>query len=511
MLNIIQPLLSDMQKEIKRSFLDDLNNRERARQDGYIKARQYYDGIHNTQLTDRMREFLHIDVEQDFTANYCPTVVNAKADRLKVTGLKVEDDEQAEILWSWWRKNRMDRKQGIVHLTAGRDGDSFVLVEWDKEANMPRFNYEPAFASEGVMVYYSEERRDEIKFASKHWQIKHGGDAGTTSRLNLYFPDRIEKYISKHDISSGDWMPFNKEDEIDSIEEGHIGMAGVSWWTDTRKEGGNPLGIPIVHFKNNDTGESFGTSDLAKVMPIQDAVNKSLIDVLAASDSEGFGQLIGYGTLKWESMKTGGGAITATTLKKGDANLERLEAGDPSNLMAVYNNMVIEIARITGTPLSYFQQTGHVAAEGTMKQQEISLVSQVEKSQTDFGNSWEDCFIIARRLSNAFSDNNPELDEDQIIDTVWEEAESRNDKVQAETLSIKVDKLGVSKEQAQLEMGYDSVERASFTRANLRETALAIRGRMAIVPVNNDNETAAQNLNQTENEEANETNGTGAT
>lgn len=500
----LQPYNQVFTQAVQQSYLDSLRNRERANMEQYIKAREYYDGIHNTQLTDRMREFLGWHRDSDFTVNYCPMVVNAKADRLKVTGFEIEDNpETQDTCWKWWRKNRLDRKQNIVHHTTVNDADTFVLIEWDDEADIPRFHHEPAFAGDGMMVYYSEERRDEIEFASKSWRIEHGANAGKMRRLNLYFSDRIEKYVSHDDENAGRYMPYDDPDDpTQVIMPGYLGQTAVNWWTDNGKESGKPLGVPVVHFKNNDTGDGFGTSQLANVMPIQDALNKAMIDLLSTMDTEAFGLLVGTGTDAWADVKVGPGAVASVNKDKNLADLKRLQGTDPTGLLNVYNALVMEIARVSGTPLSYIQSSGQVAAEGTMKQQEIALVTQVEKAQTDFGNCWEDCMMIAIRLHNAFSDS-PEIDTDIIIDTVWEQAESRNDKEQAETLAIKVSALGVSEEQAQVEMGYDAIQIASFERAKRRSQALAIRTQANTFsnapPTDEDN---AQTLTQTETEQA---------
>jgi hypothetical protein len=498
MLNAYPDFIRTIANPIQNSFMQSLMERETARQQAYIQAREYYDGIHKTQLTDRMRQFLQAKHDTNFNVNYCPMVVNAFADRLKVTGFETESDLK-DTLWTWWRKNRMDRIQGIVHRAAARDADTFVLVEWDNVAQLPRFYHEPAFTGEGVMVYYSEERRDDIEFATKTWQIKYGSGTGKMTRKNLYYADRIEKYVGHSDITYGNWQPF--EDENTTVMPGRLGNAGVVWWTDNGTESGEPLGVPIVHFKHDDNGDGYGTSRLSNVMPIQDAVNKSMIDLLANMDVAGFGLLVGTGTEAWTQAKVGPGAIAAVSVKSSEADLKRLAGENPEGLLAVYNALVMEIGRVSGTPLSYFQTTGHVAAEGTMKQQEIALVTQVEKAQTDFGNSWEDCFNIARRLHNAFS-TEAALDEDEIIDTVWTQAESRNDKEQAELLAIRVGQLGVSEEQAQTEMGYDADDIAAFKRAAMRKQALALRqaATMAQQP-QNDN----QNMTQTENEETDDT------
>lgn len=482
---------------VQESYVQDLINRGRARSADYIRAREYYDGVHRTQLTSRTREFLNLKADAEFNVNYCPTVVNAKADRLSVSGFDTDDKTQADILWKWWRKNRMDRTQGIVHRASIRDGDAFVLVEWDNVAQMPRFYFEPAYAGDGVMVYYSEERRDDIQFASKHWRIQHGENAGKMRRINLYFPDRIEKYISHDDVALGNWMPYMDDETVQL--PGKLGNCGCVWFTDTGTETGKALGIPIIHFKHNDNGDCYGTSHLANVMPVQDVLNKSMIDLIGAMDVAGFGLLVGTGA-DWTATRVGPGAIVSVNTPASEASLTRLAGDDPAGLLAVYNALVMEIARVSGTPLSYFQSSGQVAAEGTMKQQEVALVSQVKKSQIDYGNAWEDVLTMARRLYNVYGQGGEGvMDEDELIDTVWDEAESRNEMEQAQTLSVKVGQLGVSEEQAQTEMGYDATQIAAFKREKMRKQAMAIRSFAGTPSPVGQQQAAQQNMTQTEN------------
>lgn len=485
---------------VQQSYVDDLMRRERARMNEYIKAREYYDGIQNSQMTDRHRQYLRVTQDVEFTVNYCSLVVNAKADRLKVTAFETEDESE-QMLWEWWRKNRADKLQGIVHKAAVRDGDAFVLVEWDNNAKLPRFYFEPAYAGDGVMVYYSDERRTEIEFASKHWQIRYGPSTGKKRRLNLYFPDRIEKYISNDDQNAGQWLPFEDENnKANEIGLGRLGQTAITWWTDTGAKDGEPLGIPIIHFKNGESGDCYGTSHLANVMPIQDAVNKSMLDLLGAMDTAGFPLLVGLGTTDWVDLKVAPGAIAAVNQAPSEASLSRLEGTDPQGLLNVYNSLVMEIGRVSGTPLSYFQSTGHVASEGTMKQQEIALITQVKQTQVDFGNSWEDVMIVARRLHNVFGDGE-KLDPDVLIDTIWQDAETRNDKLLAETLAIEVGQLGVSEEQAQIKLGYNATERLDMAREKKKQQTIAIREMARNNAMNNpQNNSDDQTLNQTENQ-----------
>jgi hypothetical protein len=486
MLNIMKPYQRQLMDAERQAYVQDLMNKERAHMEDYLLYREYYDGRQKTQVTERVRQFLNIQADADFTVNYCPIVVNAKADRLKVKGFETED-KQSEIFWDWWRKSRMDKQSGQVHRGAIRDADSFVLVEWDNVTKTPRFYHEPAYAGDGIMVYYSEERRNEIKFASKQWRCNHGMNAGKERRLNLYFSDRIEKYISKDDIAYGRYLPY--EDEETTVERGHLGLCGMVRWVDRM---GLPLGIPVVHFKNDDDGDGFGRSQLANVIPLQDVLNKTMIDLIATMDVEGFALLVGYG-MDWSSAKVGPGAIVSSSKSPQEAKLERLLGTNPVGMLAAYSAIVMEIARVSGTPLSYFQTSGQVAAEGTMKQQEITLISQVEKTQTDFGNSWEDVMTIARRLYNTFGQGG--MKEDVLIDTLWEKAESRNAKEETEIAVMKVEKLQIPASQVQLELGYEAKDVARFERLKLKADALAIKQQAQLAAQN----PQANNLNQTEN------------
>ena len=103
------------------------DGRDTDREDRYRAYREYYDGDHDTQLSDRQRQYLQLKVGEEFNGNYCPIVVDALVERLTVTGFETDEAAQ-EVFWEWWKLSRMDHQQGIVHTAAVRDGDSFVLL-----------------------------------------------------------------------------------------------------------------------------------------------------------------------------------------------------------------------------------------------------------------------------------------------------------------------------------------------------------------------------------------------
>jgi len=336
---------------------------------------------------------------EEFNSNYCPIVVDALAERLRVTGFDCGDDEElAEQLWDWWVANRGDALQGIAHTAAGRDGDTYVLVDWNEDDAIPRLRHQAAYdGTEGIKVHYNRETR-EIAFASKRWRIEseNPGQAGKVRRLNLYYPNRIEKYISNQDAFEGAWLKYAESES--------------AWPIPWENKAGEPLGVPIIHFKNG-------------------------------ADANGLSLAPG----SWVAVEDAG--------VDSPVSIGQLEAADLTGVIELKDSFVTEIARVSRTPLSYFQSSGQRPAEGTLKQEEVGLVARAEDRQVGFGNAWEDCLRLGIRLYNTFGEGG--LDEDATISTQWDDPQTRNEKEHLETLTMKA-KLDVPHETLWAEMGYDA-------------------------------------------------------
>lgn len=440
------------------SYLAWLFDREATTQEAYTQYREYYDGDQDTLLTDRQKEFLELKAGQEFNLNVCPIVVDSLAERLVVTGFDAGD--QGQTLWEWWTKNRMDAESGITHTAAVRDGDAYVIVGYDNEEKYPTFTFEMACASgEGVKVHYSRENRKKILFASKRWRTEQGPDKGKLRRLNLYFEDHIEKYYSHSDEKEGNWLPYVKDEDAEE-KDGTLGKCGWQWWTETGREGGKPLGVPVVHFKNRDQGYDRGQSELKDVLPLQNAANKSVLDLVASADISGFPIFVGLGDKGWGDQTIGPGWVLTTSQEPTKADLKKIGAEDLRPLIAIKDSFMIDVARITRTPLSNFQISGQMPAEGAEKQREAGLVAKVENRQVTFGNAYEDMMKIARRLHNAFG-TGEKLDEEEQISTQWKDAQTRNELALLQTLQIKAE-LGVPTKQLWREMGYNDEQIEEF-------------------------------------------------
>lgn len=439
----------DAATTVRISFLQWLLRQDDDRRQWYGAFREYYDGIHDTQLSSRQRAFLEVKLNEEFNLNYCAVVVDALAERLNVTGFTtsavvetIGDDGKpqtrdfmAETMWQWWQANRMDAAQGVAHTAGIRDGDAYVITEWDDDNKRPRWSVEQAFdGADGVEIRYSSERRQEPAYAIKYWRIE--GDnptsAGYVRRMNVYYPDRVEKYISDQRNKSGDWS-----------------LIETSAWVDAD---GQPLGIPVAHFRNRDQGYNYGQSELVNVIPPQNALNKTVIDLIASADTSGFRIMYMLGDDP-SSLSVAPGAIVYSAKPPNMVTFGALEGSNPAPLIDLKDSFAIDIARVSRTPLSYFQISGQRAAEGTLKQEEQGLVSKARKCQVDFGNAWEDAMRMGVKLAVTYG-NGAGLDPKAMISTVWNEPQTRDELALMQQLQIKRQALQVPVDVLWGEAGY---------------------------------------------------------
>lgn len=429
---------------------------EASIQDIVTLARRYYDGDHILYMTKRQKAWLNEHGGKvKFTVNHCPTVVDALVERLKVLGFRVPDnDEAARLLWRWWNLARMDAVQIETHRAAARDGEAFLLVSWNADEQRPNLEFHPRFVStasggDGYGVWIEYPNSDYLlrpTRAFKQWQ--EYDDAGrVTLRRTVYYPERIEKQI----WTGGGWTAYQPD--------------GEDWPLPWLDRAGKPLGIPLAHFRNPAL-----KSDLYDMIPLQDALNKQWLDILATSDMTGFAMLAFFGFAPTtdgkepaadlsNALQVAPGQVFGTMKPPGDAAVQKIEPSSTTPLLEVEERIVLRIAGVTDTPVSRFSVTRQIAAENTLKQQEIPLISKANERQTLYGNAWEDAMKLAVRLGATFGGVTlPELAE---VSTIWKNPETRDDTQDVEN-AAKKKLLGVPVAQLLTEIGYTPAEIADF-------------------------------------------------
>lgn len=447
------------------AFMAAQSDEEEDYQADVLQARRYDGGQQFVALTDRLREFLGGDAANDqedwkrLRLNICRIVLTAVVDKLIVSGF--DSDEHAggdgtkpaaAYAARLWQLNRMDAKQRKVHEDALRDSESFVIVDWDNTKARPRFTPHQRFVDisagtgafanvgDGCRAYYRNDDPDQdLLFVTKRWtEVSYpAGQRATRQRLTVYYPDRIEKYAG---------IPGAWQKTVDNDAE--------PWpipWLDRR---GRPLGIPVAHFRSSAGMEA------REAWPIQNAINKSFVDLMAESDMAAFRILLAFG---WKPVDENGNPLTIQpgvwqgTATPG-ASAQAIPGGDLSQFLNVIDSLLLKAATVTDTPVERFITTKQVQSEGAQKEQHAPLLNKARARQGELGNAWEDVMQIAVRLENTFGKGG--LPEDATLQTSWEPLEARDEKAVLEqaqlrkALGMPIDLIadGLGLTQAQIEL-----------------------------------------------------------
>lgn len=414
---------------------------------------------------------------------------------------KAPEEILAELCDTWWQKNRMDASQDWLYQAALRDRESFIIVGYDAEEERPSLSYDFAYdGTAGVKAHNVPGTYNKLAFASKRWVVDGGAGAGKMRRLNLYFPNRIEKWVNKANpdgkYSEAFWQPLYPDPDdptvkLVTVKDGEkTYQAAVAWWTDNGEESGKPLGVPVIPFRNRDDGTGRGLSEIDNAIPFQDGINKFFLDLMAAGDMTGFGMYWTNGQGPDGGFKVYPGAMLPVTPfdnDSGSAQIGALPAGDLSQLIAGLNAIVGLMAGVTGTPQSRFTPSVVRPSADTQKQEESPLVSKVKGLQKVWGNSWEDVMQMALKVERTFGSSSVPDTEGLTISTQWKDAEIRNEAEHINTIATKVEKLKVPVEQGWQEAGYSADQIRDFKAEKEKREAYALeiqRASVNLLPAN---------------------------
>lgn len=420
----------------------------------YRVCENYYRGKHQLAFaTEKFRNAFG-DLFRAFADNLCPAVCDAVSDNLQVKGFGVEKGPEkltkdaAEI----WETNRMDQRAGEVHLEAVRAGDAFVIV-WPGTDGRPVIYPQEACA---CTIRYDLEQPGTVLWAAKFWRT-----ADLKLRANLYYPDRIEKYITPNQHPNG--IPDRGANFI-QFEAEFKGKKEP--WPLTNEFGV----VPLFHFPNNASVGQMGNSELVPVIPLQDALNKAVLDMMVAMEFAAFRQrwATGIELTIGEDGKPQSPFIPGVeriwTAESEQAKFGQFDATDLEEFLKVQNDFRLEIARVSATPLHYLMlQQGSVTSGEALKALEKRHVKKVKDRMITFGNVWEDVMTFALQISTGRSNLR--------LSTTWADPFGPTEKELLDSLILK-QSLGASEEQVLSEAGYGAADITRMQRQNAaRRTA----------------------------------------
>jgi len=403
----------------------------------------YDEGRHRLLFaTDKYRNTFG-DLFREFADNLCDDVVDGITDRLQITSWASSDQGVNAAADAVWTRNQGEARTGAVHRNGFREGDGFTIVQTDQENRARIYRQKPT----QMAVRYSTERPDEMDLAAKVWK------AGKRYRVNLYYPDRTEKYASRGLgadgglpkaaafvlLRAGD--PALQQDEEGITEHGD--------------------GIPVFHYPNGELS-AYGRSILAGVIPLQDGLNKSVADMLVSMESRALPQRWATGVQVERDPVTGQekdpfkdagpGSVWRTGAK--EAGFGEFSAADVAQFLSVTDFFKIEAARKGAMPQHgvtlHSGQSGSFPSGVALLVAEGRTVKLARDRQRDWGTEHRREMAYAVNLELG-----TQAVTAQDLDLDWAPPETRDMKALLEELAMKKD-LGVPLERLLVEAGYSS-------------------------------------------------------
>lgn len=379
---------------------------------------------------------------QEFADNLCDDVVDGITDRLQITGWSSTDKALNAAVDEVWSRNQGESRAGAVHRNGFREGDGFTIVQTDPDNRARIYRQRPT----QMAVRYSTERPDEMELAAKVWK-----DAPRKRyRVNLYYEDRIEKYASRGMGAEGG-LP--KSAAFTLMQAGDPGLSADD-------ESGLVVrtmpGIGVFHYPNGELSE-YGRSILAGVIPLQDAHNKSIADLLVTMESRALPERWASGIQVEFDPVTGNerdpfkdrgpGAMYRTGAK--DATFGEFSAADVSQFLDVARFFKAEAYRKGAMP-PYMDDAAAFPSGVALLVAEGRTVKLARDRQRDWGTEHKREMAYAVNLDQGTTDVTAD-----DVDLTWMPPETRDMKALLEELAMKKD-LGVPARQVLLEAGYDT-------------------------------------------------------
>jgi hypothetical protein len=398
-------LASTERRTVPEQLRDVLLEALAARQSKLARYDAYYRGEHKLLFaTIKFRETFGM-LFQSFSDNWCDLVVDASAERLRVDGFRFGgDDASADTeAWDLWQANALDAESELAHTEAIKLGCAYALVGPD-DGGAPTIQLEPP-STAIVLVDPAQGRKRlaGLRDWVDEWGVEH---------CVLYLPTDV--------------IWWTRADERKA-------------WTEDVGSGRNPLGVvPLVPLPNMPTlRDRQGRSDIERVIPVQDAINKLCSDMIVASEFAAFPQrwVTGVDIPRYpEGDPNAGqplpsftsqflaGAGTVFADEHESARFGNFQVSDLGIYVRAIEMFIQHVAAQTRTPPHYLLGAmGSFPSGESLKATETGLVAKVKRKQLSFGEGWEE----AIRLAFAVAGDTERASSNEL-ETIWMNPESRS-------------------------------------------------------------------------------------
>jgi len=402
-----------------------------TRRDAYKHAESYYEGANPEVFLDQRWYRLFKNAALDFRFNYSKTVVDSVLNRLEINQVLTTSEDAQNYIDQIWEQTDLKLDINEIHRNALVYGDCYAIV-WPDSNGTLAIDYNSPLTT---AVVYDQENPRIKSFAAKMWQITEA-DGRKTIKLNLYYPDRIEKYAGMGEIenlTAGNGSQFVLIETVNNP------------WNE----------VPVFHFR---TYKQYGKPEHADAFGPQDAINKLIATHMLTVDYQGAPQryALSNGGVSAElddfaddanarenlgALKNGPGELWYL---QGVTQVGQFQPADPDTFTKPVLEFVNAMAAITSTPTHYFVKGSYIPSGQALRVAEAPLFKKVLNRQLAFGSTWRDLFKFMFRVEGVVAE----------VEIKWTNPESI-DSLENWDIAVRKRSVGMPVEQILLELGYD--------------------------------------------------------
>lgn len=366
-----------------------LAEKHSARLASLRKYLNYYEGDQDLSFASEKFKEHFGGMLKELSVNICGVIVQAMVERMKVQGISVPTNEEDpnkpqrafdEDAWAMWQRNSLDARSQEHHTGTATTGYGYMTVWGDGDDRAVITVEDPL----QMIVAYGSGTPRRRAAALKRWIDEWTGFEFAT----LYLPDTIHRFKSTNASQQVNGVySFQPAQDVSWVPRGDEAEQVID----------NPLGaVPVVEFLNDPTVRGEGRSEIASIIPIQDAINKLVCDMILASEFAAWPQRVLMGV---EPIIDKDGKPVAPfkasidrvwALGNENAKAMQFQAADLTNYVKSKESLLQDAAFISRTPRHYFMQSGQAPSGDSIKGGETGLVAKVKDRQVPHSESYEE-------------------------------------------------------------------------------------------------------------------------
>lgn len=438
-------------------------------QPAYEQAECMYDGEVDEVLGSRKLRELFGAQGKKFRVNYARTPVDVLLERTKIQGWTVKDATQQATIEQVWTDNELGIEAKDVSLKAYEYGDSY-LIAWpeDDDPDFPGGVSAYHHGPKHVRVFYDEEKPRKKRMGVHRWQVvgteANGLPDGTWQRINIYYPDRVERWVSAEPVLTATGLALTLRTDAEYRRYDGDGQPDTI---------DNPYDtVPVFHFR---TGRPYGRPEHADAYGPQYGINKLLLSLMGAVDhavlpqryaltdsaleqnrpaDQAWETVVGPDELTTES--TTDGLDPNSTMESGPGNVWLLSgnnvrvgqfsAADSKNFIDPMEALVQQMADVTDLPANRYHRSGQQPSGDSQRMSEVPLNNKADDRHDQFGVTWHE-------FAQFICDVHGLGETDAQVN--WAPPEHYSDKASWESAKLQRE-IGVPFEQIMRERGYSS-------------------------------------------------------